>query len=361
MGKIGILTFHEAINYGAVMQAYALKTAIGESAEIIPYRSQHIYNGYHLIRRFKRANLKEKIAFILSDNVGAYIKKRKFQQFVQEHLGVNKALSSSEVANYVNSYDVVVTGSDQVFNPDCTGEDYIYFLDIPEIKSKRVSYAASFGSNLIRKEYHEKIKDCLNNFDDISVREIAGQEIVKKIANREAKLVLDPTLLIDREYWEKLAVSPATKQPFVFVYAIEPDLALMKFAKEVAGTARKVIYVGPGMRHFPKGIKRIESCGPQEWLGFIKNADFVVTNAFHGIALSLAMMKQVYIGYPPYAGMSANDRIKNIVSIFQLENQIYTQCDMRNKIDYNSVNSKMNLIRTESLDFIKNCIINKSS
>ena len=274
---------------------------------------------------------------------------------------VNKAISGSEIVNYVNRYDVVVTGSDQVFNPDCTGEDYVYFLDIPGMESKRVSYAASFGSDMIRKEYRERIKNCLNSFDDISVREHAGQEIVKKIANREAQLVLDPALLIDRAYWDKLAVLPKTKQPFVFVYAIEPDLELVKFAKEVAGTSRKIIYVGPWMRHLPKGIKRIEACGPQEWLGFIRNAELVVTNAFHGIALSLAMMKQVYIGYPPNAGMSANDRLKNIVSIFQLENRIYTQCDLQSKIDYDSVNSKMNLARTESLDFIKNCIINKSS
>lgn len=358
MGKVGIVTFHEAINYGAVMQAYALKQAIGDSAEIIPYRSKHIYNGYNLCRRFFKSSFKGKVAFILDENISAFKKKKKFIKFRREYLGIGKTFVEKEkMCDICADYDVIVTGSDQVFNLDCTGNDFTYFLDFVPLNCKRVSYAASFGSCSIDDKFSEKIKDCLLNFNYLSVRECAGQEIIEKLIGKKSKLVLDPTLLIDRACWERLATEPKSRISYVFVYMIQYDRDLLLFAKKIAGKERKVIYVGPGARNNLKGIKRVVACGPQEWLGYIKNADVVVTNAFHGIALSLSLMKQVFIGLPPYSKPTDNDRIYNIISMFDLENRLYSGADLISNINYDKVNIKMSEMKRDSLNFLSESVL----
>lgn len=360
MKKAGILTFHEAINYGAVMQAYALKTAIGDKAEIIPYRSEHISKGYNLLRRFIKGNLKSKVAFLLFENWNAASKKKKFQRFVRNNLvSSERIILANEVETIGKEYSVVISGSDQVFNLECTGNDFVYFLDfnMPD-NVKRVAYAASFGSRSVPEQYKKEIKQAIDKFDGLAVREKAGQEIINNLTDKESIVVLDPTLIIDRKYWIKLAEQASIKKSkYVFVYTITYDKDLLLFAKKIAGNDKTVIYVGPISRDLPKGIKCIKNCGPEEWLAYIKQSVYVVTNAFHGIALSLAMQKQVYIGFPPGVKAENNDRIYNIVEKFGLQNRLYKEFTRLENMSYEQINDKMNHERKYSLEYLEKNVL----
>ena len=206
------LTFHQSDNYGAVLQAYALQTKIrklGYSTQILNYFSEGVNfwnkkitfktDGYNL-RTFKSI-------------IWQFLRRHKHANFdhFRSYLELTEPYFDTTISNAGNIAGVYIVGSDQVWNCDCTFEDYHYFLDFVEDDFKKNSYAASFGYSSIPKKYVESCKKHLCRFNKITVREENGIDIVKRTCDLQATMVVDPVMLLSSEEWKNVMTPVAGK------------------------------------------------------------------------------------------------------------------------------------------------------
>ena len=221
--RIGIITYHWAFNYGAVLQAYALQTyleKLGHKVEFINYipKNQKV----SILRKFIGRNIestKLKLKTLRRELI--------FKPFVKKlHIGEIKYQSYQELLKTPPNYDVYITGSDQVWNNKlvCSiNEDnaisYPYYLDFGDESIIRVAYAPSFGSSEISSDLKINIKKCLSRFNSISVREKSGVEIVKSLGYSDAKLMPDPTFLLSKDEYLNIKTSNVqNKEAYVYSY-----------------------------------------------------------------------------------------------------------------------------------------------
>ena len=211
----------------------------------------------------------------------------RFLSFRAEYLKFTRPYDwEKDVAEGQIDADVMVVGSDQVWNPVIKYSP-VYFLDFGKESAKRVSYAASVGLKEIPAEYVPVFQKHLERFSKISVREESGKEALKQIGV-EADKALDPTLLYDRTYWSEVAAERLCDQEYILVYSLYESKVLNELverAKRELGC--KVIVVQPDARYKFPGDKRIYDAGPKEFLSYIKHAKFVITTSFHGTLFSM--------------------------------------------------------------------------
>jgi hypothetical protein len=356
--KIGVITFHRAINYGAVLQAYALYESLnklGFKAVMIDYKNPHIERLYDP-NPFYSNNMKRFLSAILTYSRRA--KKNKiFEEFRTNNIILDKSLDlySTESIKQLDSYDSFITGSDQVWNYIPSKFDKAYFLDFVSDSRKKNSYAASFGFERIPDEYLDDYKGLLADFNHISVREEQGVEIIKNLLNREAEIVIDPTMLLSKDDWVKISQDYKGKKNYILLYHIASSQSLFDFAINLSKqTNCEIIYISDAIR------KRINATyasaiSPQMFLGLFKNAKYIVTNSFHGTAFSINFNKLFFVEMlPPPA--ENNSRLINILDTFDLRSRQIVDGDngnIFNEINYAMVNEKLELERRCSLDYLK--------
>ncbi len=355
--KIGILTFHRALNYGAVFQAYALQKALrnmGAEADIIDYRAP--FNE----KRFRRKKLSEILSIrelysIIFRNSYKLNSRKPFESF-------NANIPMSEVCNtqdelreVCSKYDRIISGSDQVWNIACTSGDDSYFLPFLSNTQKKTSYAASIGYKKLPEQFTEQYKKWISDFSDISVREKSAVDIVRELTGREAEYVVDPTLLLEKSDWLHLAdESKVPEEPFVLMYLMSEDKELMRFAKKLAKEKNcKLLYINDRLFNLP-GAVNLREVTPEQWIGLFAKSAYVVTNSFHGTVFSINFNKQFFVRYIPRS--IANTRIQCALEEYGLVNREInylnnTQCD------YQTVNTILIKNREHSLEFLKNRII----
>lgn len=358
MDKVGIINFHRAVNYGAVLQAYALSESIkrlGSNPFTIDYKNQYIEKTYDL-KFYNSRNIKQIINKILT----YYRRKRKTQKFEffrEQYLILEKLtdLYTKENIKYLEQYNSFITGSDQVWNYNMTQFDKAYFLDFVSDCRKKNSYAASFGFDRVPNEYMDEYKELLSDFNHISVREEQGASIIKSLLNREVEVVLDPTMLLSKDDWVKISQDYRGKRDYILIYQMATSESLLDFAVNLSKeTNYEIIYISDALR---KRIKATYAAGvsPQDFLGLFKNAKYIVTNSFHGTAFSINFNKPFFVEMlPPPA--KVNSRLENILDIFDLRSrQIINgnNDNIFNEIDYTTVNKKLELERQRSLDYLK--------
>ena len=206
--KTAIITFNQAINFGAVLQMYALqnvlKTQVGVKADIINYKSKSLSKTYEK-KKFSELISPRMMYHILFNNGYIRFNFKGFESFLSNNLEMTSEVSTKKDLSSLNDlYDYFITGSDQVFNPYCSGFDGNYFLSFVSDKNMKFSYAASVGLENIPVELENYYKDYLNSFCRISIREITGANEIKRVCGIECSTNIDPTLLLDKSDWEKL-------------------------------------------------------------------------------------------------------------------------------------------------------------
>lgn len=361
MKKIGILTFHKADNYGALLQAYALKTVLnnmGNNVHIINYFCPKLQKDYKIINFGDHSCisvLKQmiKLAFF---PFSIYIRSR-FSSFRKQYLTNGKPFYPDTIASLSNYYDIFIAGSDQVFNPHITGFDPNYFLAFNKCKNKNFSYSASFGieqENLSNKEKNF-LKTNLLNFKRLSVRERQGQKIINALINNcDCEVSLDPTLLLTKKEWEKIATSPKQKK-YILLYLMYKDHNIISFAKHLAKKTKcKLIFISPAL-----DIKnRVPACHvyptPQEWLGYFLNAKYVVTNSFHGLAFSINFNKDFFVDLLPPPS-KVNSRLENLLDLTGLRGRLISAgADLNTPApDWAEVNAKLAAEKEKSLSYLR--------
>lgn len=358
--KIGILTFHNVLNYGAVLQCYALQSVIrdlGHDTSVIDFNPKAIVAPYRLfapISRCKTLLSKTKYLVYLSLISRSYYKrKNEFKCFLKKYM----RLSSSK-----ESYDYIIYGSDQIWNPLITH-------NIPEYWGKgklssigKISYSASAGNlknldSLSQKEITEYLK----NFENISVREENLRNYLQKFTKNNIYITCDPVILNPKEDWIRLCIENEcksnilTKDKYIFVYNLTCEKIIEDLAEQVRqATGYKIIEFRGGVciddRKYPE---RESSKSPIDFVNAIRNAAFVVTSSFHGLAFSLIFGKKFIVH-----SIHNTDRIKHLVKLTNLEyrfsNTFYP--DLLNEVDSKNIDDVFTAIRSESMAYLRDAL-----
>lgn len=359
--KIGILTFHNAINYGAVLQAYAtqeLLKSMGHSAEVIDYRNLAIEKYYDRLNFHLRMMPKRRfwrIPRYVMSTFYFYKKRLAFENFSKHYLQLSKDryYQQSERIISFNGYDRILIGSDQLWNKKLTnGIDQVYWGNFGKDNACKVA-TWSICMNNIFNEDNDFIKSNIQNFDWLSVREINLQSYLKQITQKKIVLTLDPTLLIDSQIWKKLCL-PLEKEKYICVYSVinirESEMIAQRLSQL---TGLKIIFMNPGIRGL-RDRRYLKSAGPKEFLSYIKNATYVITSSFHGTVFSILFKKQFFCVVDSEKG---NVRITSLLEQLNLTNRIITPQETFNEIpicEYKNVDKILESLRENSLSFITN-------
>lgn len=325
--KIGIFTFY-ANNYGANWQAYALQKYIKlnhtEDVEVINFKTeQHAKNNKSVFTLKSNNPIKQLIINILTLFRYFSIKKkqRRFDNFRNTNISFSNERYTlvDDVMTSIKYKDIYITGSDQVFNID---NPYykVYYLGFPKNKSKKVAYAASFGTSTFDDVYTDKIKDLIQDFDYLSCREEKGTEYLTRISKKKAVHVLDPVFLLDKKEWLEIAHLPK-EDKYIFVYDLNGGYDLLNLAYRIKEqTGYKIVCcTSMASKMYLKADKVLFSLGPAEVIGYINKAMYVVTDSFHGTAMALINDTKVvsYIALPKKA-----ERLTSLMSKLGIEQQI---------------------------------------
>lgn len=361
--KVGIITFHDALNYGAILQGYALQEALvnlGADANIINYRNEYSVKEYASfdIKRIKSPKL-------LIKEVLRYPVRKKKHKNVQGfsdnfyRLSEKECFNNEDLKSLNNQYDSFITGSDQVWNYDMRGFDKAYFLDFVEDSKKKNSYAASFGVSEIPEDLKSTYEKLLSDFNHVSIREKQGQVLYKELVDKESSLNVDPSLLLNREQWLKIAKYPKINKKYILVYALINTPTLFKFISNLAkDTGCEVVFIGSYLKTKYSGAKYINAPSPDEFVGLFANAEYVVTNSFHGIAFSINMNRNFFAELQPPPA-KRNSRLENLLDLVGLRDRLIKDGKHKNiklEIDYSIVNEKLNEERSKSIKYLKEII-----
>lgn len=302
--KIGILTFHFAYNYGAMLQAYSLSTYIAEKGidvEIIDYRPAKINYLY-------RPTLKDVFKHPFEITTNQWKQKRNKTEFIcfEEFLTNYFKLGKKDT-----SYNGVIVGSDQVWNSDITKHDRTYLLADFGNEVKKFSYAASLGKKKHDAEWEKELKCYLDKLDLISVREQHSRDYLEKILpKKEICVAPDPVFLLNRTEWENLGQKTNVPEKYILFYSLGMDKNLQQKAillSEYEGIP--IVNIHP---LFPMDIKNAikkSDIGPREFLWLIRNAQYVCTDSFHAASFSMIFEKDIILNIDEDKG----NRISNLL------------------------------------------------
>ncbi len=362
MRKIGILTFHRAENYGAVLQAYALNKKLNcgnFECEIIDYRDSNIEKPYKFFF-FSGKNAKiiikdfiKGIVFFLYN----IIRKKKFRRFYKK-MRLSKNIKNIEE---LPKYDIYITGSDQVWNNDIVGSlSDIYTLNFNAQNAKKISYAASMGKSYIEEDKKKEYKEKISQIDYISVREYEAKVALRKIISKDIEVVLDPTLLMKKEDWENEIVHIRRENcKYILAYHISPEVEFFKIVNKLSEiTGLKVIHFGKTNKGFKNVLKKATTSGPLEFVNLIKNAEYVIGTSFHAMVFSIIFNKKFWI--IPHKKTSS--RVINLLEKFDISERAvnsleeFEKLDYDKEIDYEKVNKKLEEERKKSIDWLNNAI-----
>ena len=298
--KVGILTFHNAINYGAVLQAFAtqeLVRSLGHDVEVIDYHNAEIDRSYDRLRfhlsQMPRKNLYGALKYMLRCALFCF-RRRAFELFSKRHLSLGRRFRQSESFS-LDGYDVILIGSDQLWNPVLTGGyDDVYWGSFPSDRPvKRVAWSVCMNQTALSEKEKVYIKDHITHFDAVSVRENSLASLLAPYYPGCIRVTPDPTLLLRRSRWEQLC-RPVPEKNYIAVYAVVLQEETFQAAQKIAGdTGKSIVYLHAySESNIRKGHK--QASGPKAFLSYLKGADEVVTSSFHGAAFSVIFGKTFY-------------------------------------------------------------------
>ena len=387
--KIGIVTYVEDDNYGEELQAFAIQyylNSIGYDAEVIDLekRVKDLSSSKDtiipaILNRFKLYGCKAPL-YILKKIIDVYKKKRyeksnsacraklhklfvDFFERYTKHSSKYYTLDEIRVTNDL-PYDTYIAGSDQIWNYMHTDFLDVFFLEFAKkFGARRISYAASISVPKIPLDLRDTYKQLASNIEFLSVRELQGAKILQEVCNMKAEIVLDPTLLLSQKDWlNSVAINPIKDGRYVLVYTLSGSRYIKQLAMDISKKldCSKIIFIFNNETIvYENGNEQKIIIGPSEWVGLISDAEYVVTDSFHGTAFSINFNKPFTTLVNPVSNM--NSRVMSILEITRLKDRIIYD-DGKNRmpdsliIDYQEVNKIMNEWRKKSIDFIKKAL-----
>ena len=369
--NIGIITFHNSNNCGSMLESFAMNRIvnfIGFDSEIINYSSkgqQQLYRSLFLWNSSK--NIIKNI-LLLPHKKRLDRNNRKYQEFKQKYMVLNSQDIQTEAQVRKLKYDAVIAGSDQIWNVTIEDYDDVYFL--PWVQSGlKIAYAPSFGAKNPAKYDPKRItkySNFLKSFDALSVRENNGQKWIKEISGRDAKVVLDPTLLLSIDEYRRLErKNMKITEKYSFVYSPGVNLDICKFVKQVSRKYNLPVITWSAKPFYVKnvwkyGFKLPDYEDPSTYLTLIKNATLVFTTSFHGTIFSSLYHKKFFV--LKNGGMyGTDDRVITLADKLKLDKHLIEykfneKFDYLTEPDYAEFDKTLEEEKKKSIDFLKSSL-----
>lgn len=347
--KIGVITFVNEDNYGAVLQAFAMQVYINQMGEECEFINVSLNNYNKNTYRFIEKIFTSLIFF------------RKKINFIK----FRKKLSISENKNIdYDKYDVVIIGSDQVWNPFLTGGELQPVFFGEDFKGIKIAYACSCGNCNVLEGKEKKIFQLLQNIDYLSVREKSLEEYLNKFINKPIITVLDPVFLLDKSMWKKKLIKnfEVKGHKYIFVYILEENPSITAAINELSSVENLEVITLRTKKHYINEYKRYPGADPQRFLELLYAAEIIVTNSFHALAFSYIFRKKIAL----FKHSKFNERIENLLKILNVENSYYT--NTKSVLDFSTVEEATDFTRLKSIskEFLdegisKNCNYGKTN
>lgn len=371
--SIGLLTPTEVNNYGTKLQAYAMQELMNKfgTVEIIRYKANFTEKLIHkpekafmMHYRDVKPSSEEVLNFELSAK-----RKKSIASFDDKFIYSPICKGRNELKDQATGYDAIVCGSDQIWNP-VNLASHIFMLEFVPDNVRRIALAPSFGIESIPFALRRTYASRLKHIEYLSVREKSGVEILKNLGRDDAFWCLDPTLLVEKYKWDKIAEEATIHydEPYVFCYFIGNN----PFSREVAGRVREITGCKlVNIPHFKSYVKDDEGLAdydlydvtPQDFVGLIRNARYVCTDSFHGTTFSLIFERELFCTERHHSGdaASTNGRLYSILSLVDLSERMIRESSIVEKllncpIEYKKVNVILKEKRSVSYSFIKDAL-----
>jgi len=370
--KTATVTWIKYYNFGSYLQAYALQQAIlrlgfenavlDDSSIIEEGRKKkdnlviHYLKGvYHFLFSLKNKKIR-KFQRLQKQSIKDYnLFKEKF---------INIDYRTLPLEKIDERYDQFICGSDQIWNPTPYIFSPFYYLGFTN--KQKTAYAPSFGITNYPNEFIAKTKPLIQNFDSLSIREKQGAEILEKSMGLKAKVVLDPTLLLDLNDWNKLLQTkeqPDNQEPYILCYFLSDNSWYRDFVTKISKERQlpiKIFATKP--EYLGYGYKTIFG-GPLEFLEEIKNATYVITDSYHGTIFSLIFEKKFYTlkRFSVDADNNQNSRVENLFSMIDTTDYFIGENDMQrintlSPLDYMKIKTILSEQREESINYLSNAL-----
>lgn len=362
MKKTAIVTFHRACNYGAFLQAYALQNVLGGNgcdAHILDYDSRAIRDGYTMIGHLRsKGNILKKIAALMLSWPMMLARNRVFSQCRNKHFfAPEKELQKTDLDKISEQYDCFIAGSDQVWNREIIGRDDAFFLDFVKEAHKKYSYAASIGSSNLSAEELDDITERLRSFQVISLREPNALPLLRdRLGAERVQCNIDPVFLLGAERWRSFMQKPCRK-PYVLYFTLlsnKQARPAMRFAKQLAEEkGAEALYLSNNSQWFRmRELKHLGVTGPEQFVGLIDEAEYVVTNSFHATAFCIILHKPFFVE----TNIFRSGRIVNLLKLCGLSDRALVNGVLPTQpvpIDWDAVDRKLAAEIQRAKDYLK--------
>lgn len=365
MKKVGIITFHNSYNCGSMLESYAIfKYLLNKklNVEIINFSNQGQKNLYSVLE--KNTNIKKVIKNILVYPHRKQIENnnRQYEEFKNRNFVLSKEYNNSNEIKDI--YDIVVAGSDQIWNITIPDADEAYFLNWTK-KAKKVAYAPSFGARSIPNYTNnpKKYYDYLKKFDAISIREKNGQKWIKEYINKEVPILIDPTLLLSESDYESL-LDNNIKYPEKYIFFYSPDFnsQICKLVKKISKKYKMPVITWSAKKYYIRFVKRFgfslaDYESPSVYLTLIKNASLVITTSFHGTIFSSIYKKNFFV-IKNGEMFGDDDRVKTLIEQLGLKERLITaefndKFDYMKKTNYKKYDIELPLLQRKAYEYIE--------
>ena len=360
VGIISINRYSKHLNYGAALHSYAFQHFLdlqGIDNVIIDYMPRFMKT-YNMKYPFLSEQPKEKVRrffFWLGYFFPNLKKYKKFMNFFDKHYRMTKIQYDEQILrNALFDFDTIVCESDVIWSPHSTqGFDNGFFCNLPSMQGKnKISYAACIGYTNFSEKRQERFRELLKNFDAISVREIQGTEFTQEFTDKKVYNVLDPTLLLDAKDYEDIVEEPKERGYLLVYNCLKNNRKMLKDAKKIA-KARGLKVIEISVYYNNIFINKVKlNIGIEQFLGYFKHAEYVLTNAFHGVCFSVIYKKSFYT----YARGTKDSRVTSILHLLGLDDK-FLQNDqalpsLSDHIDYEKVYLNLEKERKNSKEFL---------
>lgn len=362
-------------NYGGTLQEYALLRTLeneGFEAEIIDFDvSSEIYTFsckrslLNLDPAKIAAKAKQKLEKIPRIDIShqVFIRHKRFDEFRNDYLKLSKRYTAKSIGETAAEYDILVCGSDQIWNPDFNVPEF--FLNFGVKSQKKIIYGASLGRDHLSRRQLKVYKTLMSGLDAISVREDNAKTILQTISDKEIEVVLDPTLLIERDKWLELAIdSLIMDKEYMFCYFLDNNYEKQKAAEKVALEMGLVIVAIPFLHDIFEeesesfGDYQLSDIGPQEFLGLISRAKLVLTDSFHATVFSILFRKDFWVFGRDCGTYNMNSRIVTLLRYFDLFGRLIEVDEVKSykKCAYQKQYEKFERKKELSLEFLRKAL-----
>lgn len=359
--KIGIVTIHTDFNYGAVLQAVATQKFLeynGFDAEILDYENPVIGEQSHIVYKQDGKFGGYIKTFIRNTVFGRYFYFKKAVRDLDIYRKKSNKKYKDEADFLSMPYDILIAGSDQIWNPLISrGIDPVFLLKYGK-PQKRISVASSIGSYVLKNEDELILKEALEDFSAISVREQHAKSQLQRLTTKDIKVLLDPTLLLNKDEWWSLlgCKSKYAKktQKYIVTYFVGGDKGRYKpvvseYAKKMNLPVWTIQYSNYTWK---ESNKKILGATIADFIAIIANADLVITDSFHGVAFSINMGAN----FVAVSNTANPVRVKELLFELEIDERIDMKAESYVTVDYRKVNSKLEGLREDSKQWIIDAI-----